>query len=137
MDRALSRRSRRSRGDAIVEFALVAPTLLLMLFGVIELGRVLEVWLVVHNAAREGARAGVQVAPQTDPSSTAQQAANDYLSSALATRTDITRVVVPTPGVLPDTLQVITQVDVQIYTPLIQALVPSPVAVRASVTLQR
>jgi hypothetical protein len=46
----------RSRGQGIVEFALVAPIFLALTFGVIELG-----WLVysnhtLTNAAREGAR---------------------------------------------------------------------------------
>jgi Flp pilus assembly protein TadG len=127
----------RSRGDAIVEFALLAPCLLLMLFGVLELGRVVDVWVVVHNAAREGARAGVQSRTDAEAFSSAQQAATDYLSAALATRTDIAGVVVPPPTVSPDTVQVTTEVDVQIYTPLIQALVRSPVPVRATTTLAR
>jgi Flp pilus assembly protein TadG len=47
---------RRSRGQSLVEFALVLPIFLLMLFGVIDLGRV--IWTIdnISNAAREGAR---------------------------------------------------------------------------------
>jgi len=50
----------RRRGDAVVEFALIAPVLLLLLFGVTELGRVVDAWVVVHNGVREGARAGAR-----------------------------------------------------------------------------
>lgn len=43
-------------GQAMVEMALVLPVLLLLLFGTIEFGRVLHDFLVVTQAAREGAR---------------------------------------------------------------------------------
>jgi Flp pilus assembly protein TadG len=41
----------------MVEFALVAPVLLLLIIGLIEMGYVLFVYVEVQNAAREGARA--------------------------------------------------------------------------------
>jgi Flp pilus assembly protein TadG len=41
-----------------VEFALVAPLLVVLLFGTIEMGRVLHSVVLVTNAAREGARRG-------------------------------------------------------------------------------
>ncbi|MBZ0258666.1 pilus assembly protein, partial [bacterium] len=44
------------RGSATVEFALVLPILMLLLFGIIEFGRVLSVQHLLNTAAREGAR---------------------------------------------------------------------------------
>ncbi len=58
----MSRRddSRRSqRGVALVEFAIVLPFLIVLLFSVWELGRIFDAWLVVTNGAREGARYAV------------------------------------------------------------------------------
>src|SRR4051794_34205705 len=52
-------RSRR-RGVAAVEFALVLPFLLLLLIGVWELGRMIQVQMILHNAARDGARLAAQ-----------------------------------------------------------------------------
>lgn len=46
----------RSRGQALTEVALVAPIFFLMLFGTIDIGRVIWANDVVANAAREGAR---------------------------------------------------------------------------------
>jgi Flp pilus assembly protein TadG len=43
-------------GASLVEFALVAPLLLLLLFGVIEFARVAHGFTTVWTAAREGAR---------------------------------------------------------------------------------
>jgi TadE-like protein len=45
------------KGSAAVEMALVAPLLLLMLFGVIDFGRMLHAQITVTEAAREGSRA--------------------------------------------------------------------------------
>lgn len=48
--------SRRSRGQALVEFAFVVPIFLLLLFGIIEFGRYVYTVQILNNAAREGAR---------------------------------------------------------------------------------
>jgi len=44
-------------GQSLVEFAMVLPMFLLMLFALVDFGRGFYTWLVVTNAAREGARA--------------------------------------------------------------------------------
>ena len=42
-----------------MEFAFVAPVLMLLVFGMIEFGRMVMVQQVLTNAAREGARVGI------------------------------------------------------------------------------
>jgi Flp pilus assembly protein TadG len=58
---ALVRRRRWAceRGAELVEFALVFPTLLLVLGGILDLGLLFQRYEVVTNAAREGARISV------------------------------------------------------------------------------
>jgi Flp pilus assembly protein TadG len=46
----------RETGQALVEFALVLPVFLLIVFGVFDLGRAVYAYNTVANAAREGAR---------------------------------------------------------------------------------
>jgi len=46
----------RRRGQALVEFALVAPMFFLLLFGIIEAGRFIFYYETLNNATREGAR---------------------------------------------------------------------------------
>lgn len=46
----------RSRGQALPEFAIVAPLFFLLLFGIIEAGRFIYYYEVLSNATREGAR---------------------------------------------------------------------------------
>jgi Flp pilus assembly protein TadG len=44
------------RGAAVVEFALLLPLLLLVVFGIIDFGRALNAQITLTQAAREGAR---------------------------------------------------------------------------------
>jgi Flp pilus assembly protein TadG len=43
----------------VVEFALVAPMLVLLIFGMFEFGRMMMVEQILTNAAREGARRAI------------------------------------------------------------------------------
>lgn len=56
MSRLLSRPGPADRGAAAVEFALVLPLLLLVLFGLIDFGRALNAQITLTQAAREGVR---------------------------------------------------------------------------------
>ena len=59
----------RSRGQALVEFALVAPLLFIAILGIIEAGRFIFHYEVMNHATREGARyAIVHGADSTCPS---------------------------------------------------------------------
>ena len=44
------------RGALAVEFALLLPVLLTILFGILDMGTAFQKWSVTSNAAREGAR---------------------------------------------------------------------------------
>lgn len=61
------RRPRRSRGQALVEFALVFPVIVLLIFGFIDVGRAVLAYNTLTSAARQGAR--VAVVSQVDPAS--------------------------------------------------------------------
>lgn len=49
---------RRSRGQSLVEFALVAPVLILLFMGMFDFGWILHQQIQMDNAARLGARRG-------------------------------------------------------------------------------
>jgi Flp pilus assembly protein TadG len=46
-------------GQELAEFAIVLPLLLLVAFGVLDLGRIFHSAITITNAAREGARYGM------------------------------------------------------------------------------
>ena len=47
-----------SRAQTMVEFALVLPILLMLIFGLLEVGRLIFVYSTIVSASREGARYG-------------------------------------------------------------------------------
>lgn len=52
------RRNRRQAGQSVVEFALVLPILVILMVGIIDLGRIYTTMLSVESAAREAADYG-------------------------------------------------------------------------------
>jgi len=48
----------KSRGQSLVEFAILLPVFLIIVLGIFDLGRVIYDYSALHNAAREGARYG-------------------------------------------------------------------------------
>jgi len=52
------RRAREERGAIAVEFAIIAPLLILLVLGIMEFGLGYHAWDATQNAAREGARLG-------------------------------------------------------------------------------
>lgn len=50
---------RNQKGQALVEFAIVLPLLLLIIMGILQFGMMINSYLTVQNASREGARAGI------------------------------------------------------------------------------
>lgn len=77
------------RGAAAVEFAIVTPVLLLMLFGMIDFGVVMGAQSVVANAAREGARTAA-LGGSTIASENVVRAAISELAGATNAGTQVT-----------------------------------------------
>ena len=77
--------SNREKGTASVEFALILPLLLLMLFLIIEFSIILYDKAVITNASREGARSGIVFTGSQPPVSVGAITAtvNTYCASNL------------------------------------------------------
>lgn len=54
------------RSQSMVEFALIAPILFLIIFGVLDFGRGLYYYITLQQAANEGARVAVRASYYTD-----------------------------------------------------------------------
>lgn len=83
------------RGTAAVEFALVAPVFFLLVFGLIELGRMVMVQQALTNAAREGCRTATLAT--TLSGSEVEAAVRNYLKFVMhdPSSGDLVRVTVP------------------------------------------
>lgn len=78
-------KSRGETGASAVEFAIVLPVLLVVIFGIIEFGFAIYDKTMITHASREGARAGIifRVPPVTD--NEIVNVVNNYLSDNLIT----------------------------------------------------
>jgi Flp pilus assembly protein TadG len=90
---------RNTKGASAVEFAILLPLLVLMLFGLIEFSLLFFNKQVITNASREGARAGIVARNPRLPETNIRQIVLNYCAQNLVTF-DNTR---PPPDVtLPD-----------------------------------
>jgi Flp pilus assembly protein TadG len=67
--------SRDNRGAALLEFAIVALLLLTLIFGIIEFGLLMKDYMVLNQAAREGARSASLGSPTSGITSRIQSTA--------------------------------------------------------------
>ena len=74
-----SRRSRAHQGQALVEFALVAPILALLLLGATDLTRAFYTYIVLSNASREAARVIIDYPQQYTDSAACTAAHNEAM----------------------------------------------------------
>jgi Flp pilus assembly protein TadG len=119
------------RGTALLEFALVAPLLVVLLFGTIEMGRVLNSIVLVTNAAREGARRGAV----GDSDSQIRTTIDNYLTASglrpAQLATTITRDIAGTP---PDINVTLTYAQ-DLVLPTLH-LVPNPLPITATTVMR-
>lgn len=101
------------RGAVAAEFALLIPALLLLIFGMIQLGLTYQRQEAVHAAAREGAR--IASLPTSTPADSCARATN-ALSGTSFTGTPNCNVVGDCAGGSPDVVVTIT-VDNEIDIP--------------------
>jgi Flp pilus assembly protein TadG len=136
-------RRARSRGQSMVELALIMPVVLVVILGGIDFGRIFLGWVDLHAMARHAAdfaAANPEAWSTVDPDAAAQA---EYLRQIQAEATDINCTVpsVPTPsfpnGVdgtnglgVPVTVSI--SCSFSLITPLIGDIVGNPVTVTAS-----
>jgi Flp pilus assembly protein TadG len=79
------RHVRSQAGQALVELAFVLPILVLLILGVIEIGRYAYISILVGNAARSGAAYGAQnLSTNGDTTGINNAANNDFLSNGMS-----------------------------------------------------
>jgi len=66
LKRITRRTGKKEGGQSLVEFALVLPIFLLILFAIVDFGMAFHAWITVTNSAREGARVGAVRASAAD-----------------------------------------------------------------------
>ncbi|HZK18677.1 MAG TPA: TadE/TadG family type IV pilus assembly protein [Clostridia bacterium] len=120
------------RGQSLVEFALVLPLLIILLMGIFEFGRIFSSYVMITNAAREGAR---NVVVGRDDS----QVSADILNMAGALDVGNVTVVINPGGesrVRGSSVTVEVAGELEIITPVIGKFMPNPFPVMAVSTMR-
>lgn len=118
----------RPSGQALVEFALVLPILLLILMGIFDFGRAIFAYNEISNAAREGVRKAI-----------VNQDASVITDEALLAATSLQNTAVVTITSCPVPVQIGCLISVKVdypwvpITPIISAIVP-PMTLTATTT---
>jgi TadE-like protein len=58
--RTASKKRRKERGQSLIEFALTAPMLIVLLLGLVEMGHAFNSYMTIVAASRDAARLGAQ-----------------------------------------------------------------------------
>lgn len=127
---------REQHGQALVEMALVLPLFFLLLFGVIEMGRIGHAYITVSNAAREGAR--LATIGEEEDSKIREAVLNAAPGLNLSALT-----VEITPNQLNrqssfsgQAVSVQVTYPVQLIIPVISNVIPNPVVVKSTLTMR-
>ena len=124
------------KGQSTVEFALILPMLVLLVFGALEIGRVMNAWLIVTQASREGARvAAISCSSDTGCLTQVLTRVDGSLSglNSASARTTL----LGSPYVSGNAVTVQVQYDIPLITPLIGAFFPAnPFTVSGSTTMR-
>jgi Flp pilus assembly protein TadG len=132
----------RQQAATIVSFALIAPVFLFIVFGIMEMGRVLNAWMVITNEAREAARYGAVTFDGSLDASTAlanertavrafvQQRLNGQLAASGVYRQPDVQLV-PTGSNQSPLVQVTIYYQVPLVIPVVSHMLPNPFPIAA------
>ena len=107
----------------MVEMAIMLPMLLLLLIGIIDFGRILGGYMIIHELARDGVRAGVVGASKDDI--VGQIKANAILVTIVDGDIDVD----PNNDAdreIGDPLMVSVKHEFEVLTPFIDGIIPDP-----------
>jgi Flp pilus assembly protein TadG len=132
----------RQQAATIVSFALIAPVFLFIIFGIMEMGRVLNAWMVITNEAREAARYGAVTFDGSLPTATAlaneqttirayvqQRLDGQLAASGVYRQPDVQ--LVPSGANQSPLVQVTIYYQVPLVIPIVSQMLPNPFPIAA------
>lgn len=127
---ALRRLLKSKSGQSLVEMAIILPVLLMLIFGMVEFGRILSSYLIMENLSRDAARYGVVGHTDTEITNLID-AQNPGLDS-----TKLTITIDPAGTRTRGTALTITlNYSVDIISPVISGILPNPYPLDTSCTM--
>jgi Flp pilus assembly protein TadG len=127
-----SRFKKGSKGQAVVETALILPIILLILMGIIDFGLLFNNYLIIANASREAARQAAVGVPD----------GNIYMSISKMTATvdpyKMRPTIYPPPASRKKGAEITVTIEYDnvLITPVISAIIPNPVKLTATTVMR-
>ncbi len=120
--RKLKKLLRQEKGQALVEFALVLPILLILVLGIVVFGQIFFSYQLIQNAARDGARYGTVGSTDAEIMQIVQQ------KMSTLKQENITVTIQPTEGSRQRGEQIDVTIDyqVELYAPMWANILPNP-----------
>jgi Flp pilus assembly protein TadG len=125
---SLHKKLRSESGASAVEFALLLPVLMMILFGTIEFGLALYQQSILTNASREGARLGIVQSIPAITTTAINAAIDNYLTAAGIPPGTVTRTIVAGGATG-------TPVTVTLNLPYTYAVLPGLTSIAPTITL--
>lgn len=123
MKRIIRKLVRSKKAQSMVEMAIILPVLLLLLIGIMDFGRILGGYMIMHDLARDGVRAGVVGSTKSEIITQIKD------NAVLLTVVDSDITVTPSSDGsrnVGDPLTVSIKHDFEILTPFIGGIIPDP-----------
>ena len=120
------------KGQSIVETALVLPIIILILMGIIDFGFLFNNYLIISNAAREGARSAAVGKADSDIVDDIMEMTDTLEEANLSV--DITPD--DTSRVKGEGVKVTVEYDYEFLTPVIGSILPNPMHLTAETTMR-
>jgi hypothetical protein len=120
------------KGQSMVEFAVMLPLLILIVMAILEFGMMMNSYLAINNAAREGARLGIAGGTDT-------QIQNTIISTSPSlTSQNLTILITPNDQTRKsgDTLKVTLHYNYYITVPIISSLLNNLVILNAETSMR-
>ena len=124
-----------TRGQTTLEFALISVVLIVIVFGIIEGGRIFSSWLVITNEAREAARYGAVAVGDPSRQPTLVTDVQERVRQRTAGVLDQTRLT-PTATLGSTDLTVQIDYNVELFAAPLLAFLPNPVPLTAISTMR-
>lgn len=127
------------RGQSLVEFALILPVLVMLLLGLLDLGRIYFAYVAITDAAGEGVSYGARHARSMDPDaleSAIKSRASEATKGLVEIGTDQVDVAPDPVAESSDTITVTVTYSSTLITPLIRSIVPGGVLPLRAVAVQ-
>jgi Flp pilus assembly protein TadG len=126
---------RSDKGQAVVEMALILPILLMLLFGIVEFGRIFNTYMIVTDLSREGARLGAV----GDNDATIHTSVDSFATGSGLNSANITVTITPTAAgtrARGTSVQVQVSYPVDIIAPVIGTVIGDPYIVTSQTTMR-